>query len=55
MTIDDIGPYLTALELELQQVSGGINVMTMVLVLLILCVGIVAGLLFMKICWERFK
>lgn len=55
MTIEEIGPYLSQLEYELQVVSSGINVTNIILVLLIVCVGIVAGLLFMTIFWERFK
>lgn len=55
MTIEEIGPYLTGLELELQTVSSRINVTNMILGLLVCCVGIVAGLIFMRIFWERFK
>lgn len=62
MTIEEISPYLEGLAALLQQQAENIQQLgaqllelEQVLTLLILFVGFLGGLMFMRVFWERFK
>lgn len=62
MTIEDLEPYLIALIDALQQLSNDnavllqqVYVLKSVLAIIVFMMGFLAGLIFMRIFWERFK
>lgn len=62
MTIDDLEPYFLALIEALQQLGNDnaallqqVYVLKSVLAIIVFMMGFIAGLLFMRIFWERFK